>query len=144
MCLLKKIFELQNKLNKLVIDKVNGVGYWDSLCEKGGSRVSNSVKSIWLLKFNRAQMHESMEFEDSVPWKWWTKTELNKQNAKVEIVDEFHFLVSKALVLGMTAEEFFDIYKKKLELNFKRQDEGYFTGEYEKVKDGKEDNEQIR
>ena len=134
MCLLKKIFKLQNKFNKLVLDKVNHVGFWDALCEKGSSRISKSIRTIWLLKFNRAQMHESMEFEDSLPWKWWKKGEINEQNAKVEIVDEFHFLVSKCLILGMTPEELFDIYQQKLELNYKRQEEGYFTGEYQKIK----------
>jgi len=142
--LLKKIFKLQNKFNELVLDKINSAGFWDALCEKNGSGVSKSLKTIWLLKFNRAQMHESMEFEDSLPWKWWKKSEINEQNAKVEIVDELHFLISKCLVLGMTAEELYDLYQKKLNLNFKRQNEGYLTGEYQKIKNGKEDNEQIK
>jgi len=142
--LLEKIFKIQNKLNELILDKIKGVGFWGALCEKSDSVVNKRFKSIWLLKFNRAQMHESMEFEDSLPWKWWKKGEMNEQNLKVEIVDELHFLVSKCLILGMGAEELFDLYQQKLELNHRRQEEGYLTGEYQKIKNGKEDNEQIR
>ena len=41
-----------------------------------------------------------------MPWKWWAKYQkFDEQNAKVEVVDLFHFLVSLAQTLGMTADE---------------------------------------
>ena len=43
----------------------------------------------------------------------------------VEVVDLFHFLISLAQVLGMSADDVFEAYMKKNEVNFQRQDSGY-------------------
>jgi dimeric dUTPase (all-alpha-NTP-PPase superfamily) len=40
-------------------------------------------------------------------------------------VDLFHFLISLAQVIGMSADDVFAAYVKKNEVNFKRQDSGY-------------------
>ena len=45
--------------------------------------------------------------------------------ARVEVVDLFHFLISLAQVLGMSADDVFQAYIKKNEVNFKRQESGY-------------------
>jgi dimeric dUTPase (all-alpha-NTP-PPase superfamily) len=69
---------------------------------------------------------EIAELTDSVPWKWWAKYQkFDAQNARVEVVDLFHFLISLAQVLGMSADDVFAAYVKKNEVNFKRQDSGY-------------------
>jgi dimeric dUTPase (all-alpha-NTP-PPase superfamily) len=66
------------------------------------------------------------ELTDSVPWKWWAKYQkFDEQNARVEVVDLFHFLISLAQVLGMSADDVFAAYVKKNEVNFKRQESGY-------------------
>ena len=66
------------------------------------------------------------ELTDSVPWKWWAKYQkFDEQNARVEVVDMLHFLISMAQVLGMSADDLFQAYLKKNEVNFKRQDSGY-------------------
>jgi dimeric dUTPase (all-alpha-NTP-PPase superfamily) len=71
---------------------------------------------------------EMAELTDSVPWKWWAKYQkFDEQNARVEVVDLFHFLISMAQVLGMSADDIFTAYSKKNEVNFKRQDSGYHT-----------------
>jgi len=41
------------------------------------------------------------------------------------VVDLFHFLVSLAQTLGMTAEDIYQGYVKKNEVNHKRQESGY-------------------
>ena len=41
------------------------------------------------------------------------------------MVDLFHFLISLAQVLGMSADDVFAAYMKKNEVNFQRQDSGY-------------------
>ena len=51
----------------------------------------------------------------------------DKQNARVEVVDIMHFLVSIAQVLGMSADDIFDAYCKKNAINHERQDSGYVT-----------------
>jgi hypothetical protein len=61
-----------------------------------------------------------------VPWKWWAKYQrFDEQNARVEVVDLFHFLISITHVLGMSADDVFDAHMRKNEVNFKRQESGY-------------------
>ncbi|MEX2608286.1 MAG: dUTPase [Kiritimatiellia bacterium] len=80
----------------------------------------------WILNYTRAASQEMAELIDSVPWKWWAKyQEFDVQNAKVEVVDLFHFIISLAQVLGMDAKDVHDLYNQKNKLNFKRQDDGY-------------------
>lgn len=80
----------------------------------------------WLLNYCRAMTQEIAELTDSVPWKWWAKYQkFDEQNARVEVVDLFHFLISAAQVLGMTADDVFNAYVKKNAVNFQRQESGY-------------------
>lgn len=109
---LDRIFEMQAALNSRI-----GV-QTDSMNEE--------QKAQWVLNYTRAMQQEMAELIDSVPWKWWAKYQnFDEQNARVEVVDLFHFLVSLAQVLGMTAEDIFAAYEKKNEVNHKRQDSGY-------------------
>ena len=80
----------------------------------------------WLLNYCRAMTQEIAELTDSVPWKWWAKyQEFDRQNARIEIVDLFHFLISAAQVMGMTADDVHDLYCQKNKVNHERQDSGY-------------------
>ena len=107
-----EIFELQEKLNSRI-----GVNM---------SEMNDDDRSKWILNYIRAMQQELAELTDSVPWKWWAKyQEFDKQNAKVEIVDLFHFLISLAQVMGMTADDVYEAYLKKNKVNHNRQDSGY-------------------
>ena len=87
---------------------------------------SDEEKAKWILNYTRAMQQETAELIDSVPWKWWAKYQkFDEQNARVEVVDLFHFLISAAQVLGMSADDVFHAYVKKNEVNFKRQESGY-------------------
>lgn len=80
----------------------------------------------WVLNYTRAASQELAELIDSVPWKWWAKYQtFDQQNARIEVVDLFHFLISLAQVLGMDAKDVHDLYNQKNRLNFKRQENGY-------------------
>jgi len=69
---------------------------------------------------------ETAELVDSVPWKWWAKYQkFDEQNARVEVVDLFHFLVSLAQTLGMSADDVYGAYVKKNQVNLQRQENGY-------------------
>jgi dimeric dUTPase (all-alpha-NTP-PPase superfamily) len=69
---------------------------------------------------------EIAELVDSVPWKWWAKYQkFDEQNARVEVVDLFHFLISLAQTLGMSADDVFQAYVKKNQVNLQRQETGY-------------------
>ncbi len=83
-------------------------------------------KAKWILNYTRAMQQEIAELVDSVPWKWWAKYQkFDEQNARVEVVDLFHFLISLAQTLGMSADDVFNAYVKKNQVNLQRQDSGY-------------------
>jgi dimeric dUTPase (all-alpha-NTP-PPase superfamily) len=87
---------------------------------------SEEEKAKWILNYTRAMQQEMAELVDSVPWKWWAKYQkFDEQNARVEVVDLFHFLISLAQTLGMSAEDVFQAYVKKNQVNLQRQDSGY-------------------
>src|SRR5437016_10385803 len=92
------------------------------------ARLTDDQRQQWVLNSCRAMTQEIAELTDSVPWKWWAKYQkFDEQNARVEVVDLFHFLISIAQVLGMSADDVFNAYVKKNEVNLKRQDSGYHT-----------------
>jgi dimeric dUTPase (all-alpha-NTP-PPase superfamily) len=87
---------------------------------------SEEEKAKWILNYTRAMQQEMAELVDSVPWKWWAKYQkFDEQNARVEVVDLFHFLISLAQTLGMSAEDVFQAYVKKNQVNLQRQESGY-------------------
>lgn len=109
---LETIFEMQAQLNKRI-----GVET---------ATMDDTAKAEWVLNYTRAMQQEIAELIDSVPWKWWAKyQQFDQQNARVEVVDLFHFLISIAQVLGMSADDVYNAYLKKNEVNHKRQDSGY-------------------
>lgn len=109
---LEEIFSMQATLNRRI-----GVELED---------LDEAEKARWVLNYTRAMQQEMAELIDSVPWKWWAKYQsFDEQNAKVEVVDLFHFLVSLAQTLGMSAEDVYTAYVKKNEVNHARQESGY-------------------
>jgi len=109
---LEEMFRLQAELNRRIgVDTEN---------------MPEERQPEWILNYCRAMSQEIAELTDSVPWKWWAKYQkFDEQNARVEVVDLFHFLISLAQVLGMSADDVFQAYVRKNEVNFKRQDNGY-------------------
>jgi dimeric dUTPase (all-alpha-NTP-PPase superfamily) len=111
---LEEIFRLQEALNRRIgVDTHN---------------MTDAQRQEWVLNYCRAMTQEVAELTDSVPWKWWAKYQkFDKQNARVEVIDLLHFLISIAQVLGMTPDDFYDGYTKKHKVNLARQDSGYHT-----------------
>jgi dimeric dUTPase (all-alpha-NTP-PPase superfamily) len=112
MDILKDMFAKQAELNRRIgVDTV---------------QLPESEQPLWILNYCRAMSQEIAELTDSVPWKWWAKYQAyDKQNARVEIVDLFHFLISLAQVAGLSAEDVHRLYMEKNKVNFQRQDSGY-------------------
>ena len=109
---LRELFRMQQALNERIGVRTDGM--------------SEADKTQWLLNYTRAMSQEIAELTDSVPWKWWAKYQkFDEQNARVEVVDLFHFLISTAQVLGMTSDDVFNAYVKKNAVNFQRQETGY-------------------
>ncbi|MEM9026560.1 MAG: dUTPase [Verrucomicrobiota bacterium] len=115
---LEEIFDMQEALNTRIGVKTEGM--------------DEHEKAKWLLNYTRAMQQEIAELVDSVPWKWWAKyQEFDQQNARVEVVDLFHFLVSMAQVLGMSADDVYRAYLKKNQVNHDRQESGYEKKDHE-------------
>jgi dimeric dUTPase (all-alpha-NTP-PPase superfamily) len=111
---LEHIFEMQARLNTRIGVPLEGL--------------DDTAKAQWVLNYTRAMQQEIAELIDSVPWKWWAKYQkFDEQNARVEVVDLFHFLISIAQVLGMSPEDVYQAYLKKNQINHLRQDSGYTT-----------------
>jgi len=109
---LEEIFKMQEALNSRIGVVTQGM--------------SEEEKVKWTLNYLRAMQQEMAELTDSVPWKWWAKYQkFDEQNAKVEVIDLFHFLISIAQVLGMSADDVHQAYLKKNAVNHQRQDSGY-------------------
>ena len=109
---LDELFRLQKQLNQRI-----GVDT---------DRMTDANRQQWLLNYCRAMGQEVAELTDCVPWKWWAKYQsFDRQNARVEVVDLFHFLISAAQVLGLNADEIFEAYTKKHQVNLDRQESGY-------------------
>jgi dimeric dUTPase (all-alpha-NTP-PPase superfamily) len=109
---LETMFAMQQELNRRIGQDTDAM--------------TDDERATWILNYARALGQELAELVDSVPWKWWAGYQrFDKQNAKVEIVDIFHFLISLAQTVGLTADDVFRAYMKKNEINFARQDSGY-------------------
>ena len=109
---LEEIFRMQDALNSRIGVKL--------------PPPTDEEKAKWILNYTRAMTQELAELTDSVPWKWWAKYQkFDEQNARVEVVDLFHFLISLAQVLGMNADDVYQAYIKKNQVNHERQASGY-------------------
>lgn len=111
---LDRLFALQRSLNE-------HIGVYTG-------RLTDEERQQWLLQYCRALSQEVAELTDCVPWKWWARYQtFDVQNARVEIIDLFHFVISLAQVAGMDAADVFEAYSKKHRVNLERQKSGYHT-----------------
>ncbi len=144
MSLLDDIFKKQYELNKRILRERHGQDY-DELCDQSRDdkeTIKNRV--AWLLNYNRAQIHESIELEQELPWKWWKdKDSINWDHVRIELIDELHFWVSKCQLVGLDPEKLAELYAKKNELNQIRQNKGYGSGYNKTDEHGVEDNDRI-
>jgi dimeric dUTPase (all-alpha-NTP-PPase superfamily) len=119
---LEMMFAMQKELNRRIGQDTDAM--------------DDDARVEWVLNYSRALGQELAELIDSVPWKWWAGYQkFDKQNARVEIVDLFHFLISLAQTVGLSAEDVYTAYMKKNEINFARQDSGYTTKDESDNKD---------
>lgn len=112
--MLESIFEMQKALNQRVGVDTDTISLDDAQTQQ------------WIRNYVLALSQESAELIDSTVWKWWSKYQtFDRQNAKVEVVDMLHFLVSLMQVLCMNAADVYDCYTQKWQVNQARQDSGY-------------------
>ncbi len=91
------------------------------------------LAGVWLNNYIAAMSNELEELRDCMFWKHWCKEardgrrfELNDlQNARVEVIDMLFFWISLAQCVGLDAEDAFNLYMQKLQVNHARQDKNY-------------------
>ena len=121
--MLKDMFERQAALNKRI-------GY-DTKSMK--DRFDPAVAGKWLNDYIIAASNELEELRDCTFWKHWcAEAQQGKrfaihdlQNAWVEVIDLLFFWMSMAQCVGLSAEDVYQLYLQKLDVNHKRQDGDY-------------------
>ncbi len=114
---LDRIFSLQQELDQKIL--TNEVELKASTCytdwaDKHVNRLCTAI------------IHEAVELQRLTNWKWWKKsTPFNEDEARKELIDIYHFVVSASLVLGMTPADILEEYEKKNLINHQRQENGY-------------------
>lgn len=130
---LEHLFALQGSLNDRIFQKRSLKGQdgqilsTEKLVElaRQTSPAPASDTATWLSNYLKALQDESRELGEEIPWKWWSKENLDLEAIRVEIVDILHFWISMALVSGMDASEVHRLYLLKNQVNLDRQDNGY-------------------
>ena len=106
---LEVIFEMQKGLTEMM----DLSRYPDST----EARISSLATAI---------IHEAVELQRLTNWKWWKKpAAFDRDLAKEELVDVWHFVVQASIELGMSPADIVEEYRKKNEVNKKRQTSGY-------------------
>ena len=132
---LEDIWPLQAELNQRAGHDTRALGETlrsaeadGSVAEEGGVRlqVGRALKN-----YIDAMLSECVELQDCLSWKHWYREakegrqyEIQDiQNARVEATDMLFFWISLCQLLGMTPDDVYRLYEKKLHINHKRQDE---------------------
>jgi len=133
---LEDMFERQAALNKRIgYDTKSQREHFDPL-----------TAGKWLNDYIMAASNELEELRDCTFWKHWcSEAQQGKrfavhdlQNARVEVIDLLFFWMSMAQCVGLSAEDVYKLYLKKLEVNHRRQD-----GEYSMTAKDETDNKAI-
>ena len=133
---LRDMFERQAALNRRI-------GYdTQSLHERFDAQSAGT----WLNDYINAACNELEELRDCTFWKHWCSEAKagrrfaihDLQNARVEVIDLLFFWISMAQCVGLSAEDVYDLYLQKLDVNHQRQD-----GEYSMKAKDEADNKSI-
>lgn len=84
------------------------------------------AKAEYIAMMNLALQDELHEALNECGWKPWASSRhINELAFGSELVDALHFLVNLWLAIGWTADDVFEAYQKKAEINAARQSAGY-------------------
>ena len=139
---LEDIWPLQAELNKRAGFDTSALGGAIIAAEADGSvEASEQVRlevGRALKNYLDAMASECHEMQDCLAWKhWYSEAREGKQhilqdlqNARVEAVDMLFFWVSLCQILGLSAQNVYDLYAKKLGINHSRQDQDRSQSEH--------------
>lgn len=110
----------------------------------------NDLPNEWLRKFHECMKNELEELLELLPWKHWSKAQIGEKiypnhtpeqrinEARIELVDIWHFLMSAFMCVGMGPRELHELYIAKNKVNFERQ-----QNEYNEATKTNEDNDRL-
>lgn len=144
---LEDIWPLQAELNRKT--GFDTVALGAALGETGGDQTSDQQQrrrteaGRALKNYLDALASECHELQDCLSWKHWYREAKegrqyqlqDLQNARVEAVDMLFFWVSICQLLGLTTEDVYRLYEKKLSINDRRQDENRTQAEHGRHED---------
>ncbi|HYY50103.1 MAG TPA: dUTPase [Nitrososphaeraceae archaeon] len=118
--ILEYLFRKQNELHQTLTN----------YAQSNGSQYSKKFLSLSkeerLSALCTAIIHEAVELQRLTNWKWWKKTvEFDKNHAKEELIDIWHFVVDASIELEMTPHDILTAYIAKNQINRDRQKNGY-------------------
>lgn len=115
---LKTLFEMQEKLDNTILDKLNdSPGLFDV---KPKDLINQRLLALMVEvgEFANALKSEGFKY-------WSTKPAESRDRLLDEYVDVLHFFLSVGLSLGFNHEDVEEAYRKKNAVNFQRQADGY-------------------
>lgn len=84
------------------------------------TRITNFKESLFALE------HELHEAVDEMGWKSWaTSRHFNTERVQAELVDVWHFFMNLMIHAGMSADDLYQQFLTKHEVNWRRQQDGY-------------------
>jgi dimeric dUTPase (all-alpha-NTP-PPase superfamily) len=105
---LKSLFDMQEELDSFIFKQ-----HADKLPED---------LHDWVLKYTVAIESEIDEIRRLIGWKWWKpKGEIPMEELHEEISDLWFFLIALTQRAGMSSDDIYKVYEKKLEENYARQ-----------------------
>lgn len=142
---LEDLWPLQAELNARTGIDTQGLGKILNQTLQGGSENLPAGSEIRLhvgkaLKnYIDALAGECGELQDCLSWKhWYAEAKAGRQyelkdvqNARVEATDMLFFWISICQLLGLSPEDVYRLYEKKLGINHRRQDENRTQAEHE-------------
>jgi dimeric dUTPase (all-alpha-NTP-PPase superfamily) len=118
--ILEYLFRKQNELHQTLAthSPSNGSQY--------SKKFTSLSKEERLSALCTAIIHEAVELQRLTNWKWWKKAvEFDKNHAKEELIDIWHFVVDASIELEMTPHDILTAYIAKNQINRDRQRNGY-------------------
>lgn len=89
--------------------------------------MTEAQREKWSQVFILCIMDECSEVLGQINWKHWKKTRqrVDQHEVRFEVIDLLHFVLSLAIVWGMTADDVAAYYIAKSDENIARQKRGY-------------------
>lgn len=118
---LKELFQMQEKLDNEILDKVN-----EGVVHTNFTSYRFTPEDFIVDRLLALQVEVSELANATRSFKYWSEKESEpKETILDEYVDVLHFWLSVGLALNFTPDDVIEAYKKKNKVNFERINNGY-------------------